>query len=573
MPLRGESFMDRNLVVAIILSVVIIVGFQYYFQSVAPPPSQKQIAKEEQPPTQTQKQTHEQPTTHQEKPPTLASEPAAIKPLGSEQDVAGEKIVTVNTPKFIALVSSKGAKFVSFKLKDYKESLHGAELVDIFNQSGPETAGPTLMLTTRDETFVDSILNYQTDSPPIVTVDPNTNETSVTFTATTTSNVIITKKYTFKPDTYEVGLDFSITNKSGETKNYLLTIPWKKTYSTSSDNRFAWDSAEILLNGDLKDYPFSGIKGEEEPSGNIEWAGLGDTYFFKTLVFGNKPAVKVSLLKPKDGLAEIRVRHGAIDLAPDQSSDNHFSLYFGPKERNALQVAGDNLSKALVYSYYRVLDYMAEALMVFLRFVYSGFEVGGIRIPGTHNYGWGIILLTVLIKILFIPLSHKSMKSMKRMQDIQPQLAKIKEKYKDDKAAANQATMALFKEYKVNPMGSCWPMFLQMPVFIALYQALSYAIELRQAPFVCIPSIFLCIQDLSAPDPYYVTPIIMGGTMFLQQWLTPSAGDPTQKKMMLIMPVVFTWLFLNFPSGLVLYWLVNNVLSIAQQMFTNRMAK
>jgi YidC/Oxa1 family membrane protein insertase len=115
-------------------------------------------------------------------------------------------------------------------------------------------------------------------------------------------------------------------------------------------------------------------------------------------------------------------------------------------------------------------------------------------------------------------------------------------------------------------------MFLQFPVFIALYQALSYAIELRQAPFVCFPSIYLCINDLSAPDPYYVTPILMGVTMVLQQWMTPSAGDPTQKKMMMLMPVVFTWLFLNFPAGLVIYWLVNNVLSIAQQMITNRMA-
>jgi YidC/Oxa1 family membrane protein insertase len=164
------------------------------------------------------------------------------------------------------------------------------------------------------------------------------------------------------------------------------------------------------------------------------------------------------------------------------------------------------------------------------------------------------------------------MKSMKRMQDIQPQIQKLREKYKDDKAAINKATMELFREQKVNPLGGCWPMFLQLPVFIALYQALSYAIELRHAPFVCIPSIFLCINDLSAPDPYYVTPILMGGTMVLQQWMTPSGGDPTQKKMMLLMPVVFTYLFLSFPSGLVLYWLVSNVLSIAQQVITNKMA-
>jgi YidC/Oxa1 family membrane protein insertase len=161
---------------------------------------------------------------------------------------------------------------------------------------------------------------------------------------------------------------------------------------------------------------------------------------------------------------------------------------------------------------------------------------------------------------------------MKRMQDLQPKMAKIKEKYADDRAAMNKATLELFKEHKVSPLGSCWPMLLQLPVFIALYQVLSYAIELRHAPFLCIPSIYLCINDLSAPDPYYVTPILMGGTMALQQWVTPSGGDPMMKKTMMLMPIVFTWIFLNFPAGLVLYWLVQNILTIVQQVITNKMA-
>jgi YidC/Oxa1 family membrane protein insertase len=157
------------------------------------------------------------------------------------------------------------------------------------------------------------------------------------------------------------------------------------------------------------------------------------------------------------------------------------------------------------------------------------------------------------------------------MQEIQPEIAKLREKFGNDKQALNKATMDLFKQYKVNPLGGCWPMFLQLPVFIALYQTLSYAIELRHAYFLCIPSIFLCIKDLSAPDPYYITPILMGGSMVLQQWMTPTTGDPMQKKMMLLMPVVFTYLFLTFPSGLVIYWLVSNVLSIGQQLITNKL--
>jgi YidC/Oxa1 family membrane protein insertase len=567
--------MDRNLVVAIVLSIAIIVGFQYLYQAYAPPPkkppvtteSQKQAAAPSQPeaPAKTPAST----TT----PPQITAE-TAVKPVTRAETAAAKEVaVKVDSPKFEAVLSSKGGKIISFKLKDYTQTLQTNEPVDLFSANGKDTSGPSIMFTRRDETFADSALHYDTDSPQSLVLKDGAPKSSVSFTATTSAGVTITKTYTFNADTYEVGFSFSLHNKSDESRNYLITLPWRKFFHPNGQSRFTWDSAEILLNGELKDYAFKDIKGEEEPSGKVEWAGLGDVYFFRALVFGDHPANKVSLLKPKDDIAEIRVRYGALDLAPGQSGEVNLSLYLGPKERQALGAAGDNLNKALVYSYHWPLDMMSKYLMAFLRFCNTGFEVGGIKIPGTHNYGWDIILLTILIKILFVPLTHKSMKSMKRMQEIQPQIAKLREKYKDDKAALNKATMELFRDQKVSPLGSCWPMFLQLPVFIALYQALSYAIELRHAPFLCIPSIYLCINDLSAPDPYYVTPVLMGGTMVLQQWLTPSGGDPTQKKMMLLMPVVFTYLFLNFPSGLVLYWLVNNVLSIGQQLITNRMAE
>jgi YidC/Oxa1 family membrane protein insertase len=153
---------------------------------------------------------------------------------------------------------------------------------------------------------------------------------------------------------------------------------------------------------------------------------------------------------------------------------------------------------------------------------------------------------------------------MKEMQKVQPKMAELKERYKDDKQKLNAAVMELYKTHKINPLGGCLPVVIQIPVFIAFYQLLSYAIELRHAPF------FGWIQDLSAKDPYYITPIIMGATMLIQQKMTPAMGDPMQQKMMLLMPVVFTFLFLNFPSGLVIYWLINNVLSIGQQYYINK---
>jgi len=181
-----------------------------------------------------------------------------------------------------------------------------------------------------------------------------------------------------------------------------------------------------------------------------------------------------------------------------------------------------------------------------------------------HNYGVAIILLTIVIKLILYPLTHKSFKSMKEMQKIQPKITALREKYKDNKEMLNKEIMTLYRTQKVNPLGGCLPMLLQIPVFFALYKVLLDSIELRHAPFI------FWIQDLSAKDPYYITPILMGASMFIQQKMTPQVGDPTQAKLMLMLPIVFTFMFLNFPSGLVIYWLVNNLLSIAQQFYINK---
>ena len=190
------------------------------------------------------------------------------------------------------------------------------------------------------------------------------------------------------------------------------------------------------------------------------------------------------------------------------------------------------------------------------------------------NWGVAIILLTVLIKLLFWPLTRKSYKSMEKMKKIQPMMKQLQEKYGQDKEALSREMMQLYKTYGVNPMGGCLPILIQLPVFVALYQALLHSIELRHAAFITyLPfTDTLWLADLSAKDPFYITLIIMGATMLLQQWLSAAMGDPTQRKMMMIMPLIFTVMFINFPSGLVLYWLSNNVLSIAQQWWTLRKA-
>jgi YidC/Oxa1 family membrane protein insertase len=237
-----------------------------------------------------------------------------------------------------------------------------------------------------------------------------------------------------------------------------------------------------------------------------------------------------------------------------QSGLFNYSLYLGPKDYSLLKAQNLGLENAIDFSRFRLLTWLAILLLTILKFLFGY----------VHNYGVAIIILTILIKVIFWPLGNKSYKSMKEMQKLQPKMAALREKYKDDKARLNQETMALYKAHKVNPLGGCLPMVAQIPVFFGLYNALLYAIELRHSPF------FWWIQDLSAKDPYYITPIIMGATMFLQQKMTPSGGDPTQAKIMLFMPIIFTFMFLNFPSGLVIYWLFNNIISIGQQMHINK---
>jgi YidC/Oxa1 family membrane protein insertase len=189
-----------------------------------------------------------------------------------------------------------------------------------------------------------------------------------------------------------------------------------------------------------------------------------------------------------------------------------------------------------------------------------------------HNYGWTIILLTILLRVVLWWPNQKSMQSMKVMQKIQPRVAEIREKYKDDKEAMNRELMGLYRTFKVNPLGGCLPMLLQLPIFLALYNLLLYSIEFRHASF--IPTLpftnIVWLADLSAKDPLLITPLIMGASMFIQQRMSPSMGDPTQAKMMMFMPLIFTVFFLNFSSGLVIYWLVNNILAIIQQYFTNK---
>jgi YidC/Oxa1 family membrane protein insertase len=247
-------------------------------------------------------------------------------------------------------------------------------------------------------------------------------------------------------------------------------------------------------------------------------------------------------------------RSGTTTIQPGVSVQKDYLLFVGPKELGTLKAADYNLNKALDFGFF---DIIAKPLLVAMNWIY-GF---------TKSYGLTIIILTVFIKIILYPLTLKSFKSMKELQKIQPLMKELQAKYKEDKQRLNQEMMKLYSEHKINPMGGCLPMLLQIPILFALYKVFYQAIELRHTPFHIFGT---WLPDLSAKDPYYITPILMGVSQFVLQKMSPAPGDEMQQKIMLIMPVMFTVLFLNFPSGLVIYWLISNILSIAQQAYINR---
>jgi YidC/Oxa1 family membrane protein insertase len=275
----------------------------------------------------------------------------------------------------------------------------------------------------------------------------------------------------------------------------------------------------------------------------LRWVAQEDKYFFSSIVPPKKALAKLWLEKDK-----------IITAVKLQAGKNSYMLYAGPKEHDRLKTLGVGLEHIIDFGFFSIL---ARPLFWILKFFY--------KIVG--NYGWAIIILTVLTRIPFIPIVNRGQKSMKKLQQLQPKLKEIQQKYKKDPKRMQEEMMKLYKKHKVNPMSGCLPILIQIPVFFALYKVLLVAIELRGAPFM------FWIKDLSMKDPYYILPIVMGITMFVQQKMTPAATDTQQQKIMNFLPLIFTFLFLNFPSGLVLYWLVSNILGIAQQWYVNRKLK
>ncbi len=488
-----------------------------------------------------------------------------IKPADKKAiQQADAREITVDTPFYRTRLSAKGAAFTSFILKAYRESVDA-------DSANKELIPPEF----KDGIIRTSLLNQSVDGlgNAVFSIDNENDQISlkgekkdVIFKWIGADGTILYKTYTFDPSSYLIGLKVTLKNPSQRIIKDQLVLSLRKPIEKESGYGFVGPSA--LIDDSLEQVKTKKIKDKDTYPGKIKWIGIEDRYFISSIIPGSEIEGSINLeVNETDNVVTNRLINPVFELSPGNQIESQFFVFMGPKSMEVLNSLGHELGKALNFGFF---DIIAKPCLWFMNKIHS-------IIP---NYGIAIILLTIFTKILLWPLGNKSYKSMSEMKKLQPLMAELREKYKDDKQKMNQELMALYRTYKVNPVGGCLPMVLQIPVFFALYRMLYQAIELRHAPF------FLWINDLSAPDrlfdfgfkipfmePPYGIPvltIIMGATMLLQQKMSPPPGDPTQAKMMMLMPVVFTFIFINFSSGLVLYWLVNNLISISQQYYVQK---
>ena len=445
--------------------------------------------------------------------------------------ISGPQAITLGNSEYSATISTKGGVVTNFNLADYRGTkadriaklVGGHEQLQLNSPSPDWSYLATVNYTVQKSDRDNLVLSYEDDK------------------------INVRRTYTLDPSIFSLDNDTSITfKKPGPSLLYIGLEAIKTLRKDELEN----ERRQIFLNrtGGQKNWTVGDLEEvKEEQQG--KWFGFASRYFLNAVSNRNESIQPVFQARPYDNG---EVAAGFFYPVANNSAQIPLRLYYGPKDIDFLKKAGGHLDSAVDFGWFTVFAYpMLTALKWFYKYL--------------HNFGLAIILLTVLVKLITYPLTLKSMKSMKQMQRIQPQLTRLREKYKDDKEKLNKEMLQLMRANGYNPMSGCLPMFIQMPIFIALYNVLYGAIDLYGMPF------FGWIHDLSAKDPFYVTPVLLALMMFVQQKMTPStAADPAQQRMMMMMPVVFGFMMLWLPSGLTLYMLVNSVVSVLQQVVINK---
>ena len=530
----------RRTIIAIVLSFAVMFGWQQlsYFMGWIPEPAPEAPQQMEQP---------------AQAAPGEAQQPAPMIPLPTFTPAPGRDVV-VETPLYRAVLHSGGGILRDFSLKKFHVSLDSTS--PLVQMISPVAAAKAPMGIILDGHPSWSGTSWQLEGGDMNLAAGQTG--TLTFVGDV-NGTRLQRELTFNADKYSITEKLSIVSP-GARNNARIAFTMNTGKLSADDNQYDTMRVAYYLDGSFKEEGSEKtLKAGVESKGQFSWASAMSNYFLAAVSpMDTNATLKVKL---EDGAYRVAVEKDNMTLAAGQPATLAVSYFIGPKDQELLNAEPNDLGQALNYGMFSIV---ARPLLAILHFFYG--LVG--------NYGVAIILLTIVVKAVLWPLSYKSYKSMEQMKKIQPMMAKLKEKHGDNKELLNQEMMQLYKTYKVNPASGCLPILVQLPVFIGLYQGLLGAVQLRHASFInYLPfTDWVWLADLSVKDPYYITPLVMGGTMFLQQYMTPSAGDPTQQKIMLLMPVVFTFMFINFPAGLVVYWLTNNVISIAQQWWQLRRA-
>ncbi len=534
--------MEKRLLIAIVLSFLVLLLYQILFVKKKPlpevlpePAREESVVKKEtaRPPSETPAQEQ------------IRKEEKEILPTSEEL----EKEIRVETSLYEAVWSNRGGVLKSWKLKEHQDGEKND--LELVSSLSAETDIFPFSLGTEDPAF-DRVINTSLYESSVSRLDLREGRSGeIRFEYADEQGNLVEKTFIFQDGQYDFDTKIKLIKNRQEIEPRLI---WGPSFSNPSlieqKQRFgvrigiAVKIADKVYRNDERKF-----KPELREFSYAEWAAYENNYF-AALFFISPQKHNVEFLREGE------------EATPQYilSMSSPRKIYLGPKEMERLTALGFEAKKLIKFG---LFGFIAEILLKGMKFIHKA-------VP---NWGVTIIIMTLIVKIIFFPLTYSSTRSMARMQELQPKIKALRAKYKKAKQdiaqrrKMNEEMMRLYKEHGINPAGGCLPMLIQLPVFWGFFRLLMIAIEFRHSPFV------LWIKDLSVKDPYYVTPILMGVTQYISQKMTPTSADPTQARMMLIMPVIMTILFMNFQSGLVLYWLTNNILQIGQQAIINRISK
>ena len=551
--------MERRIFIAVILGALVMYGWQALFMP--PPPATP--AK-----TATQAPAATTPTpAGPSAPAATAAAPAAPDAAAAAAPIKGESAereIVVETAAAEIVLTNRGARVLHWRLKDYQDP--SGQRVDLIPSNVPADQPRPFALRVVDDPQVTTRLNeslYQVSGDAGGRVDARTSAATIVFEFEDAAGLRARKEFRFEPrhvvaftaDIHNGGTTINPTIEWGPGLGDLGAASSGGSYFTG--NAVQPPQAVYHRDGDVERLRADSVSSQPVHEGQFRFAGIDDHYFLAALVNPGQARLEFrSVLLPVAGRdAPIQFLSGAYRL---QQPPRDLKLYVGPKQFDVLRAVDGELVRAIDFG---IFSWMVVPLLSALKWLY-GF---------LGNYGWAIIVLTILLNLVLFYPRHRSVVAMRKMQEIQPEMKAIQDRYANLKATdpakqkMNTEIMNLYRERGVNPASGCVPMLLTMPVLLAFYSLLAMSIELRGAPFAG------WIRDLSAPDPYFVIPLLMGITMFWQQKITPTAADPTQQRIMMIMPIMFTAMMAFSPSGVVLYWTVSQLWAIGQQYLTNRL--